>query len=54
MSFLIHHEDLKTADLDKYLTSIDEIERRSGVDLLALLANAYQAVIESIRPSNQQ
>lgn len=37
IAYIIDHKDLKTSQLKHYITSIDEIESRAGIDLLSAL-----------------
>ena len=39
-------QSVTNRDLDKYLTSVDEIEKRTGLDFLNLLDDALQADLE--------
>ncbi len=42
-------QDAAGATLDAYLTSIDEIERRTGLDFLSALPDMAEAALESRR-----
>lgn len=47
IAFILENRRLKTADLPKYLTSIDEVEARSRLDFLPALWDAAEAAVES-------
>ncbi len=53
ISFLIDHKPLKTSALNDYLSSIDEIEEASGLDLLGNLPDGIENNIESVQLSSQ-
>jgi endonuclease G len=47
-AFLIPHREIwRDLDLSRYLVSIDEIERLSGLDLFPLLSKEVQGVLEA-------
>ena len=46
ISFLLPHEALSIAQLDRYRTSIDKIESISGIDFLSLLADDAETSLE--------
>ena len=47
IAFILENRRLKTADLPKYLTSIDEVEARSRLDVLPNLWDQAEAAVES-------
>ena len=47
LSFLIPHRALKTASLSKFRTSIDQIEKVTGIDFLSGLEDTIENRIES-------
>ena len=47
LSFLIQHRALNTASLDKFRTSIDQIEKTTGIDFLSTLDDKIEDEIES-------
>ena len=52
IAFILENRRLKTADLPKYLTSIDEIEARSRLDFLPGLWDPVEGTVEShVQPS---
>lgn len=53
IAYLFPHSDIKTKDLDKYLTSINEIEVRSGLNYLSKLQNGLEENIENGVESSQ-
>jgi endonuclease G len=52
LAFLFPQEPSPGTDLNDYLTTIDEIERRTGLDFLAALPDATEAEFES-RPASR-
>jgi endonuclease G len=53
IAYLMDHKPLLTKDLDKYLSSIDEIERRSGLDFLSVLDDQLENKIEGNTQARQ-
>lgn len=53
IAYLIDHKPLLTKDLDNYLSSIDEIESRSGLDFLSSLADHLENEIEKKQQQQQ-
>ena len=52
IAFILPNKPLKTKDLPKYLTSIDEIEARSRLDFLKDIWDGAEQIIEShVQPS---
>lgn len=52
IAFIFPNRALKTKDLPKYLTSIDEIEARSRLDFLKDIWDGTEQIIEShVQPS---
>ena len=49
LAFLVPQDAPEKADPGRYLTSIDEIERRTGLDFLAELDEAAQRAVESMQ-----
>ena len=49
IAFLLPNEKLKTADLPKFLRSIDEIEDRAGLDVLPMIWDGAEDAIENHR-----
>ena len=47
IAFILENRELKREDLPKYLTSIDEIERRTNLDFLSGIWDRSEEVIES-------
>jgi endonuclease G len=47
IAYLIPHQKLKTAQLDKYLVSIDDIESITGLDFLSTLQDVTEFDVES-------
>ena len=47
IAFILPNEKLSTDDLPKYLTSIDDIEARSGLDFLSHLWDGAEQAVES-------
>jgi len=47
IAFLIPHQDFLTAELNDFLVSVDEVEQRSGLNLLSALPNATENAVES-------
>ena len=46
IAFVLPNVRLKTSDLPKYLTSIDDIEALSNLDFLAVLSDGVESVVE--------
>ncbi|MFT5852139.1 MAG: endonuclease G [Colwellia sp.] len=53
IAFLIPHEKLKTSQLNKYLVSVDEIERISGLDLFESFDDVKENSLESYKSPKQ-
>lgn len=55
LAFIFPHtekpEDDDWPDLASYLVSVDDIERRAGLDFLTVLTDPVEAFVESIRPT---
>ena len=47
IAFLIPHQDFLTAELNEFLVSVDEVELRSGLNLLSALPNVTENAVES-------
>ena len=47
IAFILPNRKLKTKDLPKYLTSIDNIETRARLDALTALSDDVEYIIES-------
>ena len=47
IAFILPNQRLATADLPKYLTNIDAIEARSGLDFMAQLWDGAEQAVES-------
>jgi len=53
IAYLIDHKPLYTKDLDNYLVSVDEIEKRTGIDFFYKLDNEIENKIERKAQSEQ-
>ncbi len=51
LAFILPNAKLRTADLPSYLTSVDEVERRTGLDFLPALNDAVEALVEEAVPT---
>jgi endonuclease G, mitochondrial len=49
LSLLVPHDAAMTSDVSQYLTSIDELQRRTGLDFLSELDDASEREIEQAR-----
>jgi len=53
ISYLFPHKPIRTSELDKYLSSIDDIELRSGLNLLSVLDDITEEQLEHIKAIKQ-
>jgi len=53
IAFIIPHKNLKTAQLNNYLSSVDEVESKFGLDLLSSLDDSAEARVERMKLSRQ-
>ncbi len=51
VAFILPNQRLRTADLPAYLASVDEVERRTGLDFLSALSDPVEAVVEAAVPA---
>lgn len=51
IAFVLQNKKLKTADLAKYIASIDEVETLTGLDFLSNLENELESAIEATKQS---
>lgn len=49
LAFIIPHVDERVDQLDGFLTTVDEIESRAGLDFFHLLPNSVENVVEQAR-----
>jgi endonuclease G len=49
LALLVPQEVPASADPERYLTTIDEIQRRTGLDFLAELDDASERQVEQVR-----
>ncbi|HBA88253.1 MAG TPA: DNA/RNA non-specific endonuclease [Geobacter sp.] len=50
ISFIMPNEKLKSADMEKYLVSVRDVENDTGLDFLSALPEAEQDGIETVQP----
>ncbi len=51
VAFILPNAKLRTADLPRFLASVDEVERRTGLDFLPGLSDPVEAVVEAAVPA---
>lgn len=47
IAFIMENKSLKTADMPKYIETIDEIEEKTGLDFLSTLSDDVQKLVEA-------